>query len=73
MRVSSPHTFRDAQGMNGKLTTLSWFISKLAEKFMPLFQAIKGCIEKSNFQWTPAVEAALRNLKETFSQTANVG
>ena len=57
--VSTPHTLRDDQGLNGKLITLSHFISKLAEKAMPLFNKLKVCIEKRNFRWTPKAEAAL--------------
>lgn len=31
---------------------------------MPLFQTLKGCIEKSNFHWTPVAKATLQHLKE---------
>lgn len=49
MEVPSLNTLRDAQGPNGKLTTLSRFIYKSAKKAFPLFHTLKGCIEKSNF------------------------
>lgn len=45
MEALSPNTLRDAQGLNKKLTTLSRFISKSAEKALPLFSTPKGCIE----------------------------
>lgn len=58
MKASSPHTLRVAQVLNDNLISLSDFISKSAKKkVMPLFQTLKGCIEKSYFQWTPTVEA----------------
>lgn len=31
---------------------------------MPLFHMLKVCIEKNNFQWTAAMEAALHQIKE---------
>lgn len=64
METLPPSTLRDALGLNGKLTGLSHFISKSADKAMPLFHKLKGCIEKSNFQWTAAAEAALQQIKE---------
>lgn len=50
--------------MNGKIIALSRFISKSADKAMPLFNTIKGGIEKSNFQWTTAAQATLQSIKE---------
>lgn len=64
MIALSPYTLKDAQVLNSKLKALNRFISKLADKSLPLFQMLKGCIEKNNFQWTPVAETALRHLKE---------
>nr|KAJ0216025.1 hypothetical protein LSAT_V11C300153800 [Lactuca sativa] len=64
METPPPNTLRDAQGLNGKLTALCRYISKSTDKAMPLFHTLKGCIEKSNFQWTAAVESALQKIKE---------
>lgn len=55
---------RDAQGLNGKLTTLNRFISNSVEKAMPLFITLKGCIEKNNFCWTLEAKAALHQIKK---------
>nr|KAJ0186576.1 hypothetical protein LSAT_V11C900479430 [Lactuca sativa] len=60
----SPYTLMDAQSLNGKLIALSRFISKSAEKAMPLFNTLKGCIEKNNFNWTTEAESALREIKK---------
>lgn len=64
METPSPSTIRDTQGLNGKLTALSRFISKSTKKSMPLFHTLKGCIDKNNFQWTAAAETALQQIKE---------
>lgn len=31
---------------------------------MPLFNTLKGCIEKNNFKWTTEAESALREIKK---------
>ncbi|GJZ04634.1 reverse transcriptase domain-containing protein [Tanacetum coccineum] len=36
------------------------FLSKLAEKSLPLFKTLKKCIKKSDFHWTPEVEQAFK-------------
>nr|KAJ0218881.1 hypothetical protein LSAT_V11C300127070 [Lactuca sativa] len=68
IETPTPNSLRDAQGLNGKLTALSRFISKSADKGMPLFHTLKGCIEKSNFQWTNEAEKALRKIKEALHE-----
>nr|KAJ0215557.1 hypothetical protein LSAT_V11C300120830 [Lactuca sativa] len=57
----------------GKLTTLSRFISKSANKVMPLFHTLKGCIEKSNFQWTASSGGSSLANQRSLSQTAHTG
>ncbi|KAL7601627.1 hypothetical protein Lser_V15G24154 [Lactuca serriola] len=64
IETPTPNSLRDAQGLNGNLTAISRFISKSADKAMPLFHTLKGCIEKNNFQWTDEVEKALQRIKE---------
>ncbi|XP_052627159.1 uncharacterized protein LOC128133680 [Lactuca sativa] len=64
IETPTPNSLRDAQGLNRKLTALSRFISKYADKAMPLFHTLKGCIEKNNFQWTNEAEKALQRIKE---------
>ena len=64
IETPTPNSLRDAQGLNGKLTALSRFISKSADKAMPLFHTLKGCIEKNNFQWTNEAKKALQRIKE---------
>ncbi|XP_023748530.1 uncharacterized protein LOC111896779 [Lactuca sativa] len=73
IETPAPGTLRDVQGLNGKLTTLSRFISKSADKAMPLFHTLKGCIEKSNFQWTNEAEVALHKIKEALPKLPTLG
>nr|KAJ0216727.1 hypothetical protein LSAT_V11C300147310 [Lactuca sativa] len=66
------NSLRDAQGLNGKLTTLSRFISKSVDKAMPLFHTLMGCIEKNNFQWTNEAEKALQRIKEALNKLSTL-
>ncbi|GJV20095.1 reverse transcriptase domain-containing protein [Tanacetum coccineum] len=44
------------------------FLSKSAEKSLPLFKSLKKCIKKSNFHWTPEAEQAFKKLKQHLSE-----
>ncbi|GKB17398.1 reverse transcriptase domain-containing protein, partial [Tanacetum coccineum] len=44
------------------------FLSKSAEKSLPLFKTLKKCIKKSDFHWTPEVEQAFKQLKQHLSE-----
>lgn len=68
LEAKSPHTLRDGQGLNGKLTVLSLFISKSEENVIPLFQTLKGCIEKNSFHSTAEAEYVLQHLKEALNK-----
>ncbi|GJU03005.1 hypothetical protein Tco_1113343 [Tanacetum coccineum] len=48
----------------------SWrmFLSKSAEKSLPLFKTLKKCIKKSDFHWTPKAEQAFTQLKQNLSE-----
>nr|KAJ0204572.1 hypothetical protein LSAT_V11C500280930 [Lactuca sativa] len=65
LETNPPRNLKEMQGLNGKITTLECFISKSANKAMPLFQTLKGCIDKSNFRWTGEAEQALEPLNTT--------
>lgn len=65
METPPPKTFRDAHGLNGKLTALSKFISKSVDKAMSLFHTLKGCIEKNNFQWMAAADSTLQKINKS--------
>ncbi|GJR54003.1 reverse transcriptase domain-containing protein [Tanacetum coccineum] len=44
------------------------FLSKSAEKSLPLFKTLKKCIKKSNFYWTPEAEQAFKQLEQHISE-----
>jgi hypothetical protein len=46
-----PENIKDVQKLTGGLATLNRFISKSAERSLPIFQALKGT--KRNFTWGP--------------------
>ncbi|GJX78274.1 reverse transcriptase domain-containing protein [Tanacetum coccineum] len=50
------------------MASLNRFLSKSAEKSLPLFKTLKNCIKKSDFQWTPEAEQAFKQLKQHLSE-----
>ncbi|GJR54410.1 reverse transcriptase domain-containing protein [Tanacetum coccineum] len=58
----------DSQSLNGKLASLNRFLSKSAEKSLPLFKTLKRCIKKSDFRWTLEAEQAFKQLKQHLSE-----
>ncbi|GKB74835.1 reverse transcriptase domain-containing protein, partial [Tanacetum coccineum] len=61
-------TIKEVQSLNGKLASLNRFLSKSAEKSLPLFKTLKKCIKKSDFDWTPKAEQAFKQLKQHLSE-----
>ncbi|GJW11810.1 reverse transcriptase domain-containing protein [Tanacetum coccineum] len=49
LQLSSPQTIKEVESLNGKLASLYRFLSKSAEKSLPLFKTLKKCIKKSDF------------------------
>nr|GEX82908.1 reverse transcriptase domain-containing protein [Tanacetum cinerariifolium] len=66
-QLPSPQTVKEVQSLNGKLASLNRFLSKSAEKSLPLFQTLKKCIKKSDFRWTAKAERAFQQLKQHLS------
>nr|GEY38268.1 reverse transcriptase domain-containing protein [Tanacetum cinerariifolium] len=65
--LPSPQIIKEVQSLNGKLASLNRFLSKSAEKSLPLFQTLKKCIKKSDFRWTAKAEQAFQQLKQHLS------
>nr|GEX40211.1 reverse transcriptase domain-containing protein [Tanacetum cinerariifolium] len=67
LQLPSPQTIKEVQSLNGKLASLNRFLSKSAEKSLPLFQTLKKCIKNSDFRWTAKAEQVFQQLKQHFS------
>ncbi|GJY64408.1 reverse transcriptase domain-containing protein, partial [Tanacetum coccineum] len=59
---------KDVQKLNGKLASLNMFLSKSAEKSLPLFKTSKNCTKKSDFQWTQESEEAFKQMKKLIAE-----
>nr|GEX38903.1 reverse transcriptase domain-containing protein [Tanacetum cinerariifolium] len=68
LQLPSARTIKEVQSLNGKLSSLNRFLSKSAEKSLPLFQTLKRCIKKSDFHWTAEEEQAFNQLKQHLSE-----
>nr|GEU93298.1 reverse transcriptase domain-containing protein [Tanacetum cinerariifolium] len=68
LQLPSPQTIKEVQSLNEKLASLNRFLSKSAEKSLPLFQTLKKCIKKSDFRWTAEAEQAFQQLKQHLSE-----
>nr|GEV16746.1 reverse transcriptase domain-containing protein [Tanacetum cinerariifolium] len=67
LQLPSPQTIKEVQSLNRKLASLNRFLSKSAEKSLPLFQTLKKCIKKRDFHWTTEAEQAFQQLKKHLS------
>ncbi|KAK9067241.1 hypothetical protein SSX86_014567 [Deinandra increscens subsp. villosa] len=66
--MRSPQSLKELQCLNGRLAALHRFVSKLAEKSAPFFEALKRCTDKEDFLWTEEAEAAFQALKRTLAE-----
>ena len=55
-----PWRIKDVQRLNGCITALGRFISRLGERALPFFKLLK---KKGPVEWTPEAKEALRNLE----------
>jgi len=61
-----PKNIKDVQKLTGRLAVLNRFISKSAERSLPIFQALKGT--KRNFTWGPPQQHAFEEIKKYLSK-----
>nr|XP_043616181.1 uncharacterized protein LOC122588107 [Erigeron canadensis] len=61
--MKAPQTLKEVQSLNGKLAALHRFLSKSADRSLPFFKTLKGCLEKQHFKWTEEAQRAFAELK----------
>ncbi|KAL5580487.1 hypothetical protein UlMin_012929 [Ulmus minor] len=61
MNIPSPVCIRDVQHLAGRVAALSRFISRSSEKCHLFFSTLR---KSKDFEWTPACEQALQDLKK---------
>ncbi|XP_024018842.1 uncharacterized protein LOC112090833 [Morus notabilis] len=59
--MQSPTKPKEVQRLTGCVAALNRFISKVTDKYVPFFDALKG---SRHFEWTPQCEEAFQKLKE---------
>nr|XP_043629940.1 uncharacterized protein LOC122601246 [Erigeron canadensis] len=62
--MASPRTKKQVQSFNGKLAALARFLSKSAERSLPFFRTLKGCLRKQDFSWSAEAEEAFKDMKK---------
>ncbi|XP_020230287.1 uncharacterized protein LOC109811062 [Cajanus cajan] len=64
INMRSPSTAKEVQQLTGRMASLSRFLSKSADKALPIFQ----CLRKNNrFAWTNECEEAFTELKKSLA------
>ncbi|XP_071727931.1 uncharacterized protein [Rutidosis leptorrhynchoides] len=61
--IQSPRNKKDVQSLNGKLLALTRFLSRAADRSLPFFLTLKGCLNKKDFVLTEDAEKAFQNMK----------
>ena len=60
IELPSPRTLKEVQSLNDKLAGLNRFLSKSADKSLPLFKTLTKCTKKGDFRWTLEAEEAFQ-------------
>lgn len=60
-QIQAPKHVKDIQCLNGCITTLGRFISRLGERALSFFKLLK---KSRPVEWTPEAEATLQDLKK---------
>nr|GEW85893.1 hypothetical protein [Tanacetum cinerariifolium] len=71
MKLNPKSTIKEVQSLNEKLASLNRFLSKSAEKSLPLCKTLKKCIKKSDFHWTAEAKQAFKQLNNTYRYLKN--
>ncbi|GJU45740.1 reverse transcriptase domain-containing protein [Tanacetum coccineum] len=59
----SPQTITEVQSLNGKLAAFGRFLARSAERSLPFFKTLKGCMNKKDFRWSKEADEAFQELK----------
>ena len=62
LKMSSLKTIKEVQSLMGRVATFNRFVSKVTDKCLPFFKALKQA-----FVWTDGCEAAFHELKSYLS------
>nr|XP_043637957.1 uncharacterized protein LOC122608955 [Erigeron canadensis] len=62
--MPSLKTKKQVQSLNGKLASLTRFFSKAADRSLPFFKTLKGCLRKQDFSWIEEAEKAFQDMKK---------
>ena len=65
-QIEAPKRIKDVRRLTGCIAAMSRFISKSAERALPLLKILK---KAGPVEWTPEAEAALQDLKKYLSST----
>ena len=60
MEMSYPKKPKEVMGLAGRVTTLSRFVSRVTDHYVPFFDVLKG---SKRFKWTNKCEQAFQALK----------
>ncbi len=63
-RMHKPARLRDVQKFTGFLASISWFLSRLGERALPLYQLMK---KTTPFEWNDQADEGFRDLKRMLS------
>src|SRR6266511_3171640 len=63
--LAKPACINDVQRLAGRIAALSWFISRLGEKAIPLYQMMK---KTDDFFWSNAANEAFEALKKQLAK-----
>nr|KYP41385.1 Retrovirus-related Pol polyprotein from transposon 297 family [Cajanus cajan] len=64
INMRSPSTVKEVQQLTGRMASLSRFLSRSADKVLPLFQCLK---KNDRFAWTTKCEEAFTELKRSLA------
>ncbi|GJY15395.1 reverse transcriptase domain-containing protein [Tanacetum coccineum] len=68
LSLPSLKCLKDAQRLNGKMSSLNRFMSKLAKKSLTFFKTLKKCTKKSDFQWTAEAGTIFKQMKKLIAE-----